>query len=49
MFYRVEVYEGCALWLSQRFETEDEANQWRESLQAVETRLIKVNSDGAAV
>jgi hypothetical protein len=48
MKYRVEVYEGCSLTVSRMFDSRDEADEYRNSVLADDTRIVTVDEDGAA-
>jgi hypothetical protein len=47
--FRVEIYEGCSLTLSGMFQSREDAEQYRDSVLASVTRIIEVDSDGAAI
>jgi len=46
--FRVEVYEGCSLRVS-LFDSRDDADEYRNSAPADDTRIVTVNENGAAV
>jgi hypothetical protein len=48
-YYRVESYEGCAMTPSGRFESREDADEYARTHPAADSRIIKVNEDGAAI
>jgi hypothetical protein len=49
MKYRVEVYEGCAGTVSGMFDSLKDADEYRDSVLAADTRIVTVDENGAAV
>ena len=49
-YFRVEIYEGCSLTMpSRRFENRDEAEEYRKTICASETRIVDVDENGTAL
>jgi hypothetical protein len=48
-YFRVEIYEGCGLMLSRRFDNRDEAEEYRKTIRASDARIVKVDENGAAL
>ena len=49
IYFRVEIYEGCALTLSPLFAARTEAQDYWKLFPRAETRVVAVNADGAAL
>ena len=49
-YFRVEIYEGCSLTIpSKTFESRDEAEEYRKTIRASDTRIVDVDEYGAAL
>jgi hypothetical protein len=49
-YFRVEIYDGCSLTLSRRrFENRAEAEEYRKTIRATDTRIVDVDENGAAL
>jgi hypothetical protein len=48
-YYRVETSEGCAMTPSGRFESREDTNEYERTHPSADSRIVKVNADGAAV
>jgi hypothetical protein len=49
-YFRVEIYEGCSLTMpSKRFENRAEAEEYRKTIRASDTRIVDVKENGAAL
>lgn len=48
-YFRVEIYEGCAMSPSSTFESREATEEYRRTHPGAESRIVKVDEDGAAL